>query len=626
MTYTWDYGIDLDNVAAGNYRGSFVTGGDPGDPSDWSWFPTPMDGLREGLDIEVTRYRFNLRLFSTTGDVNFCVYDVSGNDWTLQGQKGGPADKTGWSESNTQVKSIDMSSNPLAYTIGSETWFGTRCARSGAASTSPGGVILDALTSVPGMTQTRTMIHSSNSDPDTFTAGTDATIATPGDHRLFKQEIRFTTDQVMVTDIVTPDDNAAYLIPALVSGHAYYSIKIEDVVVTAGNSLTINLLDTTSGSALPAASETAVVDMGATDQMTFDGANVTGITAGDTYDLIITIRLSDGAIKFAWINKDTGEGPIGSGTDFTTVDHKSAVSGTTRDLWASNSNGPPRLIQFVGTATIGRLQVAAFPIVAHMDSQGLDNGPLEPITGRLLPALDDYFEAQDNPQMWWYNGPGSGGRQSANTAFAAGTITHLDTGDSNVGVYDVSEIHGRHIIGTAINDFANSTSSLLANMQAIAGEFDTNGDTVVFMDIPPASSAAISAAESGNIRDYSADVLSMVDYNDAVFGVEVSWSKFNGGQDSGGIYEPKNIGTWFNADELHYLAAGAAIKADSVGAAILYGGLRRQTSGPIGSTTSWGYRHKDIVDETASNLANINASDLGGVEADTLAEPQAAVE
>lgn len=572
MTYTWDYGlnIDTDTPPAGIYRGgSSTTSGDT--PNDYYFCAQPLNGLREGLQINVTRFQFRLNLFDNVTDQNIYFYDVSGNNWVSQAT--GALSQAGWLSSNTQTKEGDFSGSPIPVTIGAGTWCGLVCTRTNEANNArPGSLCSGQLTAYTAQNFTRGMIWH-DADPTNFTAGTDATLYTPGDRRVWLHDLQFTTEQVLVCDIASPDDNDAYLIPALVSGRDHYSIKIEDVVVTAGNSLTINLLDTTTGSDTPIASETAVVDMGATDQMTFDGANVTGITAGDTYDLIITIRLSDGAIKFAWINKSTGEGPISS-TDYTTIDHKSAVSGTTRNLWATNTQGPPRMIEFAGTATIGRLQVAAFPIVAHMDSQGLDDGPpLAPINNRLIDALDAEFGAAGK-MMWWYAGPGAGGKAATNSLNAACTLVAFDPGEANVGVYDICEVRGRHVFEPGINDFSSgSTSTLVPTMQVVAGVCLTHDSELVITDIPPSAGATITETRSDYIKNHSDNVLAMDGYNAAIFGVHICWPKFRAGKVAG-VWQPKNIGVWFDGtDKLHVTAAGATEWARTLATTITNGGV-----------------------------------------------------
>lgn len=148
-------------------------------------------------------------------------------------------------------------------------------------------------------------------------------------------------------------------------------VKFASAVVAEGQTLTAAMRYNNSGNA--GTRTTLALDMGATDQVTFGGANVAlaaaGAEAGDTFDLMVQHRPVTGKMDVFFQNRTTGQGPEGA-ADFVTISHacKNDAAGD-GSRGQEYTVGVPEYLSLAGTAAVASIEVGWEPVVLFGDDQ-----------------------------------------------------------------------------------------------------------------------------------------------------------------------------------------------------------------------------------------------------------------
>lgn len=291
-------------------------------------------------------------------------------------------------------------------------------------------------------------------------------------------------------------DAVDYLIPRRTADAVYYWVKFTEAVVADGQALTSVFGRENNGAESTLA--TMVLDMGATDQVTFGGANVAlaADEAGDTFHLATQWynRTSTGDTSdLFYTNITTAQGPEkAGGFDFATFCHGTKNAGTRATPYAVTA--PPNQIYLSGTAAVASIEIGWEPIILFGDSQA----SYQASTGPLAVAMPNAFEY---PRIYWPSGV-PGGRISA-------TVTNNHTSgiqrykNDTPGLGDICDMRGTLFCwcGFGVNDSAIITASSPADeisrinvamqvagaIQTILTDVATNGHKMLIIGLPPYS-------------------------------------------------------------------------------------------------------------------------------------------
>lgn len=372
------------------------------------------------------------------------------------------------------------------------------------------------------------------------------------------------------------------LIPAriAVTGNDY-CIKFKNAVVADGQALTVALdYDLLADDS---ARTTLVLDMGATDQITFGGQNVAlaaaGAEAGDTFDLLVEVRGS-GKMDLFYQNKTTGQGALGD-ADFTTISH-ACKQGSARA--ASYTVAYPQYLKMTGTATVESVEVGWQPILLFGDSQSHrtgEGGLTTSATERLGKYLPDAFEY---PRIYW---PAyiSGNRLTAANAANTQSAGYLRYKSASAGVGDLCEMTTPLFCfcGFGVNDVAmigstasnrNKVMALFATRVAeILDDLQDRDIPTLVIGLPPYSDGSANAHTAATIKTQVNALLEGL-----AIGVRASYVNpwhvmCEGGTSEASI--PTFASAYTSDAGLHYNATGATVvaglAAKSVESAIIGG-------------------------------------------------------
>lgn len=278
---------------------------------------------------------------------------------------------------------------------------------------------------------------------------------------------------------------AVISVPKRVDGS--YWIKWEDAVVEDGQAFTC-ALDIEDGG-VQVTRNTLVLDFGATDQITFGGANVAlnAVTpeAGDTFDLAARYTPTANTSDLFWQNKSTPQGV--SNLDVITASHAVKNAGT-RGAEYTVTN-PPDMLDMSGTATVAKIQIGWEPVVIFGDSQAID-GPTQ--FGGVLPGAFTF------PRIVWHAGISSSRVQADIASVIAGYRRYKH---ETPGSGDLCEMKGIVFVwaGYGVNDInqigdtaANRNvlmGKLLYRVTEILGDVAQTGNQILVIGLPPYSKA-----------------------------------------------------------------------------------------------------------------------------------------
>jgi hypothetical protein len=364
------------------------------------------------------------------------------------------------------------------------------------------------------------------------------------------------------------DDAVDYLIPRRFEDSVYYWIKFTEAVVIAGEALTAVIGRENNGA--ESTLGTLVLDMGATDQVTFGAANVAlaADEAGDTFHLAIQCvnKTSTGdTADLFYTNITTPQGPEkAGGFDFATFCH-GTKNGGTRATPYSTSPATPNQIYLSGTATVASIEIGWEPVIVFGDSQA----KYDAATGSLGAAIPDAFEY---PRIYWPAGVG-GGRISA-TVVANHTSGVQRYKNDTPGLGDICDMRGVLFCwaGFGVNDSAIITASspadeisrinvamqVAGSIQTIFTDIVTNGNKLLVISLPPYSHAV-------NATERKAQYIKN-QFNPMIEGLAMAarasyynpWWVMCGGNHYGDIPIFADV---YTIDGTHYNAVGAAIVA-----------------------------------------------------------------
>ena len=357
-----------------------------------------------------------------------------------------------------------------------------------------------------------------------------------------------------------------YALPRPVDDRAFYIFR--SVVVADSNALTIDFREGQGSEG------TAVVDMGATDQITFGGANVALPTidaiaqAGDNLDIAVAWEPNDGGTDLYWVNLKKGAGGLGLGAsdkyrDITTISHESARTSSRGGLVSINA---PHAIYISGTATYSELIVvkASELYIALGDSQTGNKNTGQPAN---LHRLGSALEAQIDGEIWQASVPGSRFDTDAGTSSTAGKTRY----DGTIGTHDLKEMvkkSGATLLfcGMGINDIAAGVSD--ASTAASAPTTyrtalntilaDLGNGTAAIFGLPPYSHSGADEHKAQGVKNWNEQLsAAAVAYS---VGFTSPW-----GYMFAGVINAENEPTFaseYTADAgLHYNDAGAAVAA-----------------------------------------------------------------
>lgn len=265
-----------------------------------------------------------------------------------------------------------------------------------------------------------------------------------------------------------------------------YWIKFEDVVVADGEAFTC-ALDIEDGGA-QVTQTTLILDMGATDQVTFGGANVAlnAVTpeAGDTFDMGVHCQPTTAKADLFVQNKSVAQGAVGN-LDFVTFSHAVANASTRGTEYTSISS--PTMLDMSGTAAVAKIQVGWEPVVIFGDSQAINSAGF---FGAELPSAFTY------PRIAWYAAiSASKVHENAGASTAGYQRYKHDTPGSG----DLCEMGGIVFVwaGYGVNDIneigdtaANRNPTMgkyLHRTAEILGDVAQNGNAMLIIGLPPYS-------------------------------------------------------------------------------------------------------------------------------------------
>jgi hypothetical protein len=228
--------------------------------------------------------------------------------------------------------------------------------------------------------------------------------------------------------------------------NADWVVKFGSAVVADGENFTCKI-EYVNGSS-EATEGTLVLDMGATDRVTFGGQNVAlaaaAAEAGDTFDLLLNVRYSGTKWDLFYQNRTSGQGPAGADTDLATISHCVAYSGTRGSASWYDFTNQPVYLNMTGTATVATIEVGYEPLVLFGDSQ------VSLADHRYAEHLPGAFTY---PRIYWLAALGGG---SLITSLAGhSTAGYLRYKSTTPGQGDLCEMTGVVFVfcGYGVNDF-----------------------------------------------------------------------------------------------------------------------------------------------------------------------------
>ena len=214
-------------------------------------------------------------------------------------------------------------------------------------------------------------------------------------------------------------------------------VKFEDALVADGQAFTC-LLQNENGSGVMNTLETMVLDMGGTDQVTFNGNSIAlagaGAEAGATFDLGVNIRPATDKVDLFWIDREVGQGGQGA-IDIATICH-SVKNGAARGSDYAMATRPMYL-NMSGTAAVTTIQVGWEPLIIFGDSQAGTTTSSINVPIRLGVELPTAFS---HDRMWWLAAI-TGNRMTA-TIGASSTAGYLRYEHTTPGLGDIAEMTG----------------------------------------------------------------------------------------------------------------------------------------------------------------------------------------
>lgn len=298
------------------------------------------------------------------------------------------------------------------------------------------------------------------------------------------------------------------MIPVCTSHPGY--VKLENLFVEDGNDVSAILADVDNDGNEDVI-DTATLDMGATDQVTFHSQNVAlagaGAEAGDRFDLLVNWISADDEMDLLWVNRTDGQGGDGD-YDIVTMSH-AAITQSARDTRYSISR--PHYVTISGTGTLRTFCVGTRICCYLGDSQtavrgGGDENPVIPY--RLGAEFPDAFT---HARTCWHGGIG-GNKLTESTYGIAGYLRYKN---DTIGLGDICEIRGMTFVfaGMGINDIRllintedNRNKIIGTMLYRVAGMIQdvlANGNEAIIMGLPPCS-ASIVEAEAQAIRQLNA--------------------------------------------------------------------------------------------------------------------------
>jgi hypothetical protein len=337
-----------------------------------------------------------------------------------------------------------------------------------------------------------------------------------------------------------------------------YWVTFSPTVVADGQAFTCVLSYDNDSNA--AARTTMVLDLGATDQVTFGGANVAlaaaAAEAGDAMYLGVNVRPVTGKMDLFYQNRTTGQGAEGA-ADFTTISH-ACKNGAARD--AEYTVAAPSFLNMSGTATVTKLEVGWGMAVMFGDSQ------CSSASSRLATHLPTSFE---HPRQVWH--AWISGNQLMDTVNATHTAGYLRWKHGTPGLGDLCEMTGTLFVwgGFGVNDVSNDSDTraerngfvmgFASRVATILQDAANKGCSVLVIGLPPYS--------DGNANTHEAKTIQL-QLNPALEGLAVGcqgaytnpWYRMVSGSQSADV--PAFAAGYTEDGGLHYNSAGAAIVAD----------------------------------------------------------------
>ena len=337
-------------------------------------------------------------------------------------------------------------------------------------------------------------------DSMVFFTSADSTTLAVGDRTLDAQlhilgEITFTTANRILYRDAGYTVAAKRMIPRCTT--ANYWIKINNAIVVDGEAWTCQL-DRRSGGD-ESTLTTLVLDMGATDQVTFGAANVAlagaGAEAGDTFDIGIAVRPVSGKMDCFFLNKSD---PQGAASRPMTRSHACA-NGAARA--AEYTITEPYFLDMSGTAATGAIEVGREMLVMVGDSQSFTGACVAQRLAAYLPA------AFIHDRILWAGGNSGQALASMASLYKAATAGEGDLCEMTSAVLVVA--------GAGINDLVGINAVEAARNAAVATALGYALDIltdwvdrdlpVLAIGLPPYSRAASSATEeeAGGVRQFN---------------------------------------------------------------------------------------------------------------------------
>lgn len=337
-----------------------------------------------------------------------------------------------------------------------------------------------------------------------------------------------------------------------------YWITFSPTVVADGQAFTCILAY--DNDSVAAARTTLVLDMGATDKVTFGGGDVNlagaGAEAGDAMYLGVNARPVTGKMDLFYQNRTTGQGEQGA-ADFLTISHACKAGGA-RD--AEYTVAMPSFLNMSGTATVTKLEVGWEPVIMFGDSQ------CSSASSRLATHLPTSFT---HPRQVWH--AWISGNQLLDTVNATHTAGYLRWKHGTPGLGDLCEMTGTLFVwgGFGVNDVSNDSDTraerngfvmgFAAKAASIMQDASNKGCSILVIGLPPYS--------DGNANTHEAKTIQL-QLNPMLEGLAVGcqgaytnpWYRMVSGSQAADV--PVFAAAYTEDGGLHYNSAGAAIVCD----------------------------------------------------------------
>jgi hypothetical protein len=450
----WFYGVAPGhaNGGTGSYSPNDTTA------SKWYCWTMPLD-LQPGTYYVTSVFLMAaFTLEADIGNVYFSIFEDSagtltpitfGNGLTYIDQT---ADVVHANGNNSHVGPTTVASVSFTLESGKTYQMGWGMQRSAvAAALHPGVMVMNDGMGPQGLTVYKT------NDLTTFPSVHAASVVAGGE--IPRGYITFTTP---VRTLYSAAYSAAkdILIPRRTDGN--WCMKFRAAVVADGQALTAVLHNDNAGN--DATRTTLLLDMGDTHQVGFASELVAldASETADTFDLLYEQR-ADGKADLFYLNKTTGQGPLGA-DDFATISH-AVKHESTRGY--EYTIATPDYLKITGTAAVAAIQVGWEPIVIFGDSQCSRNGEVNISSSyRLGSHLPTAFT---HDRIYWM-------------ACIAGSLLTANNGTSHTAAYlryksatpgqgDLCEMTTPLFIigGIGINDISVVVGSTEANRNKIIG-------------------------------------------------------------------------------------------------------------------------------------------------------------